>query len=65
MAYFCPNYLGVPSHKPFAYLQGFGSLTQFCHLCVDDRLNCGSNEFQATHAVPPKSERQTTTLDKK
>jgi hypothetical protein len=41
----CPNSLGVPSHKPSAYPQDFGLLTQFGHLFVDDRLNCGSNEF--------------------
>jgi hypothetical protein len=40
-----PNSFGVPSHKPSAYPQGFGLLTQFGCPSVDDRPNCGSNEF--------------------
>jgi hypothetical protein len=56
MADSCPNSLGVPSHKPLAYLPEFDLLTQFGCPPMDDRANCGSNEFQGTCAVAPKSE---------
>jgi hypothetical protein len=61
----CLNSLGVPSHKPSAYSQNFGLLTQFGRPSVDDRPNCGSNKFWGMHAVAPKSEWQTTTLDQR
>jgi hypothetical protein len=63
MANSCPNSLDILSHKPITYPPGFGLLTQFSHLSVDDRLNCGSNESQEIHAVAPKSEQQTVNLD--
>jgi hypothetical protein len=56
MADSCPNFLGVLSHKPLAYLQGFDLLAQFGRPSMDDRLNCGSSEFRGTRAVVPKTE---------
>jgi hypothetical protein len=41
------------------------TLAQFGHPSMDDRTNYGSNESLGTHAVAPKSERQTVTLDRK
>jgi hypothetical protein len=61
----CPNSLGVPSHKPLAYLQEFGLLAQFGRPSMDDRLNYGSNDFRGTCAIAPKSEQQSVTLDQR
>jgi hypothetical protein len=60
----CPNYLDIPSRMLLAYLPIFGSLTQFGHPSVDDRLNCGSSESRGKHAVIPRSEQQTVTLNR-
>jgi hypothetical protein len=35
----------VPSYHPLVYLLEFGLLTQFGRPSVDDRPNCGINEF--------------------
>jgi hypothetical protein len=61
----CPNHLDALSHKPLAYLLEFGLLAQFGHLSAGDRLKCGSSESRGTHAIAPKSDRQTMTLDQK
>jgi hypothetical protein len=65
MVEICPNYLDSPSRMLSACLPGFGLLAQFGHPSVGDRLNYELSEFQVTCAVTPKSERQTTTLDRK
>jgi hypothetical protein len=65
MADSCHNYLDVPSCMPLAYPPGFGSLALFDRSSVGNRPNCESSKSQGTHAVAPKSERQTTTLDQK
>jgi hypothetical protein len=65
MADFCPNYQDVPSRKPLTNLPESGLLTQFGHLSTCDRPNCGSSESRGTHAITPKSEQQTVTLDQK
>jgi hypothetical protein len=52
----CPNSLGVPSHKPLAYLQEFGLPGQFGQLSTGDRPNCVSKEFRVrdTCSLLPK-----------
>jgi hypothetical protein len=60
----CPNFLGIPSHKPVAYLQEFGLLALFGHPFVD-RPNYGSNEFRGKRAIAPRSERQIVTLNQR
>jgi hypothetical protein len=59
----CPNYQDIPSHKLLAYLPEFDLLSQFVHPSMDDRPNYGSIESQGKHAVVPRSEQQTMTLD--
>jgi hypothetical protein len=65
MADSCPNYLYILAHMPLAYPLEFGLLTQLGHPFAGDRLNCGLSEYQGTCVVPPKSERQTATLDQR
>jgi hypothetical protein len=65
MANSCPNYQDVPSHKPFAYLSEFDLLSQFGHLFVGDRLKCESSDSQEKHAVVPRSEQQTVTVNQR
>jgi hypothetical protein len=61
----CPSYQDVPSRKPLAYLQEFALLTQFGYLSVGDWPSCGSSGSWGTHAVAPKSEWQTATLNQR
>jgi hypothetical protein len=63
MADSCPNYLDVPLHKLLAYIPIFGSLAQFGHPSMGDRLNYGSSESRGKHAIVPRSEKQIVTLD--
>jgi hypothetical protein len=63
MADACPNYLDVPLHMPLAHPPRFDLLTQFGYPSVGDRLNYGSSDFQGKHAVVPRSEQQTVTID--
>jgi hypothetical protein len=63
MANSCPNYQDVSSHKPLAYLPEFDLLYQFDHPSASDRPNYGLNEYHGKHAVVPRSEQQTMTLD--
>jgi hypothetical protein len=60
-----PNYQDIPSRKLWAYLLEFDLLAQFGHPFVGDRPNCESSESQGMHAVAPKSERQTATLNQR
>jgi hypothetical protein len=61
----CPNSLDIPSRKLVTYPPGFYLLVQFGRPSANDRLNYGLNESLGTHAVAPKNERQTTTLDQR
>jgi hypothetical protein len=65
MANSCPNYLDASSNMLLAYLPESNSLALFGHLSAGDKLNYGSSEFREKHAVAPKSEQQTATLDQK
>jgi hypothetical protein len=61
----CPNYQDIPLRKLWAYLLEFDLLPQFSRPSTDDRLNCESSESLGMHAVAPKSEWQTATLNQK
>jgi hypothetical protein len=51
-----PKCLDVTLRRPLAYLQTFGSLSQFGHPSVGDKPNFGLIESRGTHVVTPKSE---------
>jgi hypothetical protein len=61
----CANYQDIPSRKIWAYILEFGLLTLFGHPSTSDRPNYESSESQGIHAIAPKSERQTATLDQR
>jgi hypothetical protein len=65
MANSCPNFLGIPSHKPLTCAPGFGLLTQFGYPYADDKPNCKSNESLGMRVVALKSEQQTATPDQR
>jgi hypothetical protein len=39
---FHPIFVGIPEHRPVAYLPVFGLLSQSVHWFEDDRPNCGA-----------------------
>jgi hypothetical protein len=50
-----PSCLGVPLCRLLAYLPIFGSLAQFDHPPVSDRLNYESSESRGKHAIVPRN----------